>query len=62
MYKLTNEEAAEVGHFLRTLCRMDMINAAKSVARMSDWELAKLVRDDALWSLIHIDTHQEDTQ
>lgn len=52
MYRLTNDESAELGTFLRTLCRMNLVEEAKHIANMSDAHLSILIQSDKLWRTV----------
>ena len=52
MYKLTNEESAQIGEFLRILCRLDRMNDAKRIAGLTDAALSIALRGGRLWDLV----------
>ena len=60
MYKLTNDETIELGTFLRTLCRMDMLSEAKRIAKMHDGHLSILIQAERLWETVDGTTQQEE--
>lgn len=53
MYKLTDHETIELANFLRTLCRMNMVNDAKRISKMPDGHLSILIQSEKLWETVY---------